>query len=101
MAYDNGLAPITFVSELCQNSVLNDGFGSGCSRDQQRQMDRTVEKKGKKGLLTFACSRTKSTSFSYIILANEKKTIFLPLQNTDLHLMKQVPASDFAAICPG
>jgi hypothetical protein len=46
MAYDNGLAPITFVSELCQNSVLNDGFGFGVLSRSAETMDRTVEKKG-------------------------------------------------------
>jgi len=38
----------------------------GCSLNQQRQMDRTVEKKGKRDCLIFASSRSWSTSFSYI-----------------------------------
>jgi hypothetical protein len=42
-----------------------------CSHNQQRQTDRTIEKKGKRDCLIFASSHSWSTSFSYVILANE------------------------------
>jgi len=50
----------------------------GCSHNQQRQTGRTTEKKGKKDCLIFASSRTWSTSFSYIIFANETARLLLP-----------------------
>jgi hypothetical protein len=65
---EHGLS-MTLLSNLSLAS--KDVCIMGCSHNQQSQTGRTTEKKGKKDCLIFASSRTWSTSFSYVIFANE------------------------------